>query len=217
MRPLTAHVLAAAGALIFAAGAAMLAGCHERREADVMTSPKDTRRSSGGVDPVEGAEGYEKATFAAGCFWGVEATFRRVGGVAATCVGYTGGHTKEPTYQQVCTDRTGHAEALRVIYDPAEVTYEDLLDVFWRCHDPTTLNRQGPDAGSQYRSAIFYHTPQQEAAARASKARLQQSGKHRRPVVTEIAPASTFWRAEEYHQRYLEKRGQASCHLPEAP
>ena len=158
-----------------------------------------------------------KATFAAGCFWGVEAAFREVEGVVSTSVGYTGGSTENPTYEEVCTDRTGHAEAVEVVYDPEVVSYDELLDFFWSIHDPTTKNRQGPDVGSQYRSAIFYHTPQQEAAARASKARLQQSGKHRRPVVTEIAPASTFWRAEEYHQRYLEKRGQASCHLPEAP
>jgi peptide-methionine (S)-S-oxide reductase len=156
----------------------------------------------------------EKATFAAGCFWGVEATFRQVDGVIDTAVGYTGGHTENPTYEDVCTDRTGHAEAVLVEFDPDVVTYEQLLDVFWKCHDPTQVNRQGPDTGSQYRSAIFTHTPEQQAAAEASKARLDASGAHARPVATEIVPATTFTLAEEYHQRYLEKQGRASCHLP---
>ena len=147
----------------------------------------------------------EKATFAAGCFWGVEATFRRVPGVLDARVGYTGGRVERPTYEQVCSGTTGHAEAIRVEYDPSKVSYEQLLDVFWDCHDPTTLNRQGPDIGTQYRSAIFFHTPEQEAAAIASKEKLQASGRYREPVVTEITPASTFWEAEEYHQRYLEK------------
>jgi peptide-methionine (S)-S-oxide reductase len=155
----------------------------------------------------------EKATFAAGCFWGVEAAFRRVKGVTTTTVGYTGGTMENPTYHDVCTDRTGHAEAVLVKYDPAQVAYEELLQVFWENHDPTTLNRQGPDAGSQYRSAIFYHTPQQEAAARASKERLEQSGRYHRPIVTQIVPSAPFYRAEDYHQQYLEKRGQASCHI----
>lgn len=154
-----------------------------------------------------------KATFAAGCFWGVEASFRRVPGVTATTVGYTGGSTPDPTYEDVCTDRTGHAEAVEVEFDPARVSYEQLLDVFWSSHDPTTLNRQGPDVGSQYRSEIFYHTPEQQAAAEASRQKLEASGKHRRPVVTEIRPAARFYPAEEYHQQYLEKRGQAQCHL----
>ena len=154
-----------------------------------------------------------KATFGAGCFWGVEAAFRRVPGVTATAVGYMGGKTKNPTYQDVCTDETGHAEVVEVSYDPARVTYEDLLHVFWTNHDPTTLNRQGPDIGRQYRSAIFYHTPEQQAAALSSKENLQTSGRFRRPIVTEIAPAAEFYRAEEYHQQYLEKRGLASCHL----
>ncbi len=154
-----------------------------------------------------------KATFAAGCFWGVEAAFRQVPGVKSTAVGYTGGQTKNPTYEQVCTDRTGHAEAVDVEFDPAQVSYEQLLDVFWQNHDPTQLNRQGPDHGSQYRSAIFYHTPQQQAAADASKRRLEESGKLKRPIVTQIVPAAEFYRAEEYHQQYLEKRGQSSCHI----
>ena len=153
----------------------------------------------------------EKATFGAGCFWGVEAAFQEIEGVTSTAVGYSGGRLANPTYQDVCTGRTGHAEVVQVEYDPARVSYDRLLDVFWDNHDPTTVNRQGPDVGEQYRSAIFFHTPEQEAAARASKARLERSGRFRRPIVTEITPASEFWRAEEYHQRYLEKRGLAHC------
>ena len=155
----------------------------------------------------------EKATFGAGCFWGVEVAFRQVPGVVNTAVGYSGGSVDNPTYKEVCTDRTGHAEVVEVEYDPSKVSYEELLNVFWENHDPTTLNRQGPDYGSQYRSAIFFHTPEQEAAARASKERLDRSGRFRRPIVTQIEPAQTFWRAEEYHQQYLEKRGLASCHI----
>lgn len=154
-----------------------------------------------------------KATFGAGCFWGVEETFRVMPGVLATAVGYEGGQVSEPTYEQVCSDRTGHAEVVEVEYDPNVVSYEQLLDVFWKNHDPTTLNRQGPDVGRQYRSAIFFHTPEQEAAATASRDQLNASGRLRRPVVTEIAPAQTFWRAEEYHQQYLHKRGATSCHF----
>jgi peptide-methionine (S)-S-oxide reductase len=153
-----------------------------------------------------------KATFAAGCFWGVEAAFRQLPGVLQTGVGYTDGQTKNPTYEQVCTDRTGHAEAVDVDYDPATLSYDKLLEVFWTNHDPTQLNRQGPDHGSQYRSAIFYHTAEQKAAAEASKQALADSGKLRRPIVTQIVPAAEFYRAEEYHQQYLEKRGQSSCH-----
>jgi peptide-methionine (S)-S-oxide reductase len=155
----------------------------------------------------------EKATFGAGCFWGVEAAFRQIKGVKATAVGYMGGKLKDPTYQDVCTDRTGHAEVVQVEYDPSEVSYEDLLRVFWDNHDPTTLNRQGPDTGTQYRSAIFYHTPEQEAAANASKDALAKSGLYKRPIVTEITAAPEFWRAEDYHQQYLEKRGLAHCNL----
>jgi peptide-methionine (S)-S-oxide reductase len=155
----------------------------------------------------------EKATFAAGCFWGVEATFRSVPGVVSTRVGYTGGSLAHPTYKDVCTNRTGHAEAIEVTYDPKRVTYDELLKVFWQGHDPTTLNRQGPDFGTQYRSAIFYHSPEQEAAARASKDQLESSGTYRRPIVTQIVPAAEFWQAEEYHQQYLEKKGLAHCHL----
>ena len=155
----------------------------------------------------------ETATFAAGCFWGVEATFRQIKGVKATTVGYTGGELENPTYADVCTDRTGHAEAVEVEYDPAEVSYEQLLKVFWENHDPTTVNRQGPDVGTQYRSAIFYHTPQQKTAAEAAKQALAASGKYKREIVTQIVPAQNFWKAEEYHQQYLEKCGGASCHL----
>ena len=149
----------------------------------------------------------EKATFSAGCFWGVEAAFRKVKGVVPTAVGYSGGSLKNPTYEDVCTDKTGHAEVVQVEYDPSRVSYEELLEVFWQIHDPTTLNRQGPDVGTQYRSAIFYHNQQQKAQAEASKEKLQRSGRYKRPIVTEITPASEFYRAEEYHQQYFEKRG----------
>lgn len=155
----------------------------------------------------------ETATFGAGCFWGVEETFRQVPGVVETTVGYLGGHMKNPTYQDVCTDETGHAEVVQVKYDPAKVSYDQLLDVFWSNHDPTTLNRQGPDWGKQYRSAIFFHTPEQEREARASKDKTQASGRFRRPIVTEITPASTFYPAEDYHQKYLAKRGLSHCHI----
>jgi len=155
----------------------------------------------------------EKATFGAGCFWGVEEEFRQMPGVVSTQVGYSGGALDNPTYEQVCTDRTGHAEVVQVEYDPAQVSYEQLLDRFWSLHDPTTLNRQGPDFGSQYRSAIYYHTPEQREAAEASRKRQEASGAYRRPIVTEITPASVFWRAEEYHQQYLAKRGGGSCHV----
>jgi peptide-methionine (S)-S-oxide reductase len=155
----------------------------------------------------------EKATFAAGCFWGVEATFRRLAGVTATRVGYTGGHMNNPTYKDVCTDSTGHAEGVEVTFDPAEISFDKLLDVFWENHDPTQLNRQGPDWGTQYRSAIFFHSPEQEAAAKASKERLEKSHRFSKPIVTQIVPAETFYEAEDYHQQYLEKRGLATCHI----
>jgi peptide-methionine (S)-S-oxide reductase len=153
------------------------------------------------------------ATFGAGCFWGVEAAFRQIPGVTKTEVGYAGGAMADPTYEDVCTDRTGHAEVVQVEYDAARVSYDELLRVFWENHDPTTLNRQGPDVGSQYRSAIFYHSPEQEAAAKRSKDELDKSGRFRRPIVTEVLPAPAFYRAEEYHQQYLEKRGLSHCHL----
>lgn len=147
----------------------------------------------------------QKATFGAGCFWGVEATFRKVDGVVETGVGYTGGDTAKPSYEEVCTGRTGHAEAVQLQFDPARVSYGELLDVFWDLHDPTTLNRQGPDVGTQYRSAIYVHDAEQEAAATASKERLQQAGRYREHIVTEIVPAGEFHRAEDYHQQYFEK------------
>ncbi len=154
-----------------------------------------------------------KATFAAGCFWGVEATFRQLPGVISTRVGYTGGNSPNPTYKEVCTDRTGHAEAVEIEYDPAKLSYDQLLDVFWENHDPTQLNRQGPDWGTQYRSAIFYHTAEQEAAAKASKELLEKHRRFSKPIVTQIVPEVPFFEAEDYHQQYLEKRGMASCHI----
>lgn len=154
-----------------------------------------------------------RATFAAGCFWGVEAAFRRVPGVTGTCVGYTGGTLANPTYRDVCTGRTGHAEAVQVDYDPSVVSYDALLDVFWGAHDPTQLDRQGADVGEQYRSAIFFHDPEQQAEALKSKQALVASGRFRTPIVTAIAPDATFWMAEDYHQQYVEKRGIAAGRL----
>lgn len=170
-----------------------------------MPSPTAAKRQPGAIT--------QTALFGAGCFWGVEASFRQVPGVLATRVGYAGGATDHPTYEQVCTDRTGHAEVVEVTYDPSRVNYDTLLNVFWENHDPTTRNRQGPDVGTQYRSVVFYATPEQKAAATTSRDALQSSGKLQRPVVTEIEPAPAFHPAEEYHQRYLEKRGLASCHI----
>ena len=152
------------------------------------------------------------ATFAAGCFWGVEEAFRTAEGVIDTAVGYSGGQAENPTYEQVCTGQTGHAEAVQVEFDPEQISYDALLELFWNCHDPTQRNRQGPDVGSQYRSAIFTHDPAQREAATASLARLEASGKCSGPIATEIAEAGPFWRAEEYHQQYLHKRGGGSCH-----
>jgi peptide-methionine (S)-S-oxide reductase len=155
----------------------------------------------------------EKATFGAGCFWGVQAAFDRIPGVVETLVGYEGGAAENPTYRQVCTDGTGHAEVLQVTFDPEKVSYAQLLDAFFNEHNPTQLNRQGPDHGAQYRSVIFYHSPQQKAAADAAITRLTEEKKFSRPIVTQVTPAETFWPAEEYHQKYLEKRGAASCHI----
>ena len=155
----------------------------------------------------------QKATFAAGCFWGVEAAFRQIKGVRRTTVGYSGGTLENPGYRDVCSGRTGHAEAIEIEYDPMEVSYDELLQVFWENHDPTTLNRQGPDVGTQYRSVIFYHDEEQTLAAIRSKAELASSGRYRNPIVTEIVPAAQFYRAEEYHQQYLEKRGLATCKI----
>lgn len=153
------------------------------------------------------------ATFGAGCFWGVEETFRQLPGVVSTAVGYMGGATENPTYEDVCTDTTGHAEVVHVEYDPDKISYSDLLKVFWENHDPTTVNRQGPDVGTQYRSVIFFHSPEQEAEAKQSKDLLAQSGKYEKPIVTQIVPAQPFYKAEEYHQQYLAKRGLSTCHI----
>lgn len=166
------------------------------------------------LQPSSAPARQQTATFAAGCFWGVEAAFRQVPGVISTAVGYTGGHLANPTYKDVCAGKTGHAEAVELVFDPDKVSFEQLLRVFWSIHDATQVNRQGPDVGAQYRSAIFYHDEAQKAAAVASRDALQASGKLRRKIATEITPASTFYRAEDYHQQYLEKRGMASCHKP---
>ena len=149
----------------------------------------------------------EKATFGAGCFWGIEAGFRKIKGVSDVAVGYAGGETDNPTYEEVCTGTTGHAEVVEVHFDPNQITFEDLLGVFWNLHDPTTLNRQGPDMGTQYRSAILYHSENQLESAIISLANQSASGEHLNPIVTEITPHRTFYRAEEYHQRYFEKQG----------
>lgn len=156
----------------------------------------------------------EKATFGAGCFWGVEAAFAAIPGVTATAVGYEGGALENPSYKDVCTDQTGHAEVVELDFDPERVSYDALVDAFFRLHDPTTMNRQGPDWGTQYRSVIFTHSPEQERVARARIEELTAAGAYKpRRIVTQVVPASIFWRAEEYHQKYLEKRGAASCHI----
>ena len=153
----------------------------------------------------------KKATFAAGCFWGVEELFRTLKGVCSTDVGYIGGHTKNPTYKEVCYENTMHAEAVEVVYDPTQISFDELIQLFWENHNPTTLNRQGPDVGTQYRSAVFFHDSEQEDIAKRTKDELDKSDKFSKPIVTEIVPAQTFYRAEEYHQEYLFKRGKGSC------
>jgi len=168
------------------------------------------QRDNSGRGPMNETN-HSEAVFAAGCFWGVEATFRQVKGVVDATVGYTGGTVASPTYKQVCTTNTGHAEAVRVVFDPSIVSYERLLEVFWACHNPTTLNRQGPDAGTQYRSAIFFRDADQQKIALASREAMAKSGKFARDIVTEITKAGEFYLAEEYHQRYLEKRGAPAC------
>jgi peptide-methionine (S)-S-oxide reductase len=155
----------------------------------------------------------EKATFGAGCFWGVEVEFGRTQGVIETAVGYEGGQTERPSYKDVCTDRTGHAEVVEMTFDPEKVKYEQLVEAFFNLHDPTQLNRQGPDWGTQYRSAIFFHSPEQEATAKKVIEKLTAKQKFRKPIVTQVVPAETFWKAEDYHQKYLEKRGAVSCHI----
>ncbi|OPZ16082.1 MAG: Peptide methionine sulfoxide reductase MsrA [candidate division BRC1 bacterium ADurb.BinA364] len=191
---------------------ASLAAC--RPGGEVRAIHAQDERAAAAPAAAEGAETMEKASFAAGCFWGVELAFRQLPGVADTQVGYMGGRTENPTYKDVCYKNTGHAETVEVTFDPARISYDDLLKAFWEMHDPTQVNRQGPDVGDQYRSAIFFHTPEQEKAAIASKEALERSGKHKKPIATQIVKAAVFWRAEEYHQRYLEKNGLASCHLP---
>jgi peptide-methionine (S)-S-oxide reductase len=180
-----------------------LVGCSDRQELKPMTA-------SDGMNANIGDTNLQVATFGAGCFWGVEATFRQTEGVRQTAVGYAGGSVENPTYEQVCSDRTGHAEVVQVKFDPAVVSYDQLLDVFFKGHDPTQLNRQGPDVGNQYRSIVFYHSDQQKAAAEAAIQHHQP--RFGRDIVTAVEPAPTFWRAEEYHQQYLEKRGLSSCH-----
>lgn len=160
---------------------------------------------------AEGKRMTEKAIFAAGCFWGVEDAFLKIKGVIATTVGYTGGHLQKPTYEAVCSDKTGHVEAVLIEYDPSQVSYDKLLDLFWQIHDPTQLNKQGPDVGSQYRSVIFFYSKEQESAAIVSKEKLQRSSRYKGKIMTEILPAADFWPAEEYHQKYLQKKGRASC------
>jgi peptide-methionine (S)-S-oxide reductase len=183
---------------------------NERASTAASSNLGDSAKSA---DASANAARLQTATFGAGCFWGVEAEFRREPGVVDASVGYEGGTMVNPTYKDVCTDRTGHAEVVQVKFDPSRVSYERLLELFFEMHDPTTRNRQGPDFGSQYRSVIFYYTPEQQRAAEETKSRLDKSGRFARPIVTQIVPAAEFYRAEEYHQRYLEKRGEASCHV----
>lgn len=154
-----------------------------------------------------------RATFSAGCFWGVEEIFGKISGVKSIMVGYTGGHKENPTYEEVCDGKTGHAEAVQVEYDPTEISYEDLLKIFWTRHDPTTHNRQGPDVGEQYRSVVFFHSEEQKRIAERVKREFEASGRFGRPIVTDITPVGTFWRAEEYHQKYFEKGGAGACHI----
>ncbi len=187
-------------------------GCSDPAVAGSV-DPYDVGDGIVAIDLTAKDENVEKAVFAAGCFWGVEAAFRSLDGVKSTAVGYTGGKKNEPTYRQVCSGNTGHAEAVLVEFDPEKVAYEQLLDIFWSNHNPTTKDRQGPDVGTQYRSGIFYQTPEQQALATESIKKLEESGRFSKPIVTEISPASTFWCAEDYHQQYLEKRGLSTCHV----
>ena len=166
--------------------------------------------------PTTGAKSTQLATFGGGCFWGVEESFRTLKGVTHTAVGFEGGTMDKPSYRDVCTDRTGHAEVVQIEFDPSIISYDQLLDTFWKIHDPTQVNRQGPDYGTQYRTVIFYHSPEQQAQAEASKKRLAASGKFKKPIATAIEPAKTFWKAEEYHQQYLLKNGLSNCHVPTA-
>jgi peptide-methionine (S)-S-oxide reductase len=188
---------------------------HDRSQPDRDAGQGSAASRIATAAPSDSTKGrpMKKATFGAGCFWGVEATFRRIPGVIDAAVGYAGGHTTDPTYKEVCTDRTGHAEVVQVEYDPSKVSYHKLLEVFWSSHDPTQVNRQGPDYGTQYRTVIFYHDDEQKAEAEASKQKLDASHRFSAPIATQIVPAGPFYRAEEYHQRYLEKRGLENCHI----
>lgn len=181
------------------------------RIAMAETENKEAMKTSN--DMTEDMGHMEKAMFGAGCFWGVEAAFRQIEGVTATAVGYAGGSTEDPSYKDVCSGETGHAEVVQVTYDPSRVSYDKLLEVFWNEHDPTQVNRQGPDIGEQYRSVIFYENDAQKKAAEMSKKELAESGKYKRPIATSIEPAPTFYKAEEYHQQYLEKRGLSTCRI----
>ncbi len=194
--------------LTFALFALAVGGCFTLEESNLMSNAENKIDQSGLSDSSGPTE---TALFGGGCFWGVEAAFRNEEGVTATAAGYSGGTADNPSYREVCSGSTGHAEVVQVQYDPSQVSYERLLEVFWSAHDPTTLNRQGPDVGTQYRSAIFYINEEQAATAKASKAAHEASNRFGRPIVTEIAPATTFYAAEEYHQQYLEKSGRASC------
>jgi peptide-methionine (S)-S-oxide reductase len=189
-------------------------GCFEKKEAVKMNSSQVQNNTVQTTELAGEPSQYKKATFTAGCFWGVETAFSEMPGVISTTVGYTGGTTENPSYKQVCSGTTGHAEAVEITYDPSRVSYEQLLEVFWNIHDPTTYNRQGPDVGAQYRSAIFYHTPEQLAEAKNSIEKLERSGRFEGSIVTEIKPAAKFYPAEEYHQQYLKKQGKISCHRP---
>lgn len=195
-----------------------IGGCTRSSETSQAAAPQPA--AAGMTAPSTPAENNTKenkmaiAMFGAGCFWGVEETFRTMPGVIGTKVGYAGGKLDNPTYKDVCTDRTGHAEVVQITYDPTKINYTTLLDTFWKCHDPTQMNRQGPDYGTQYRTVIFYTTPEQQKEAEASKMSLAGSGKWKRPIATAIEPAPTFWPAEDYHQQYLFKRGEANCHVP---
>ena len=198
---------------LLAVGIGVLAFVMGADAGDKNSTPKQepSKATTGEHDMSD--QNYKTAMFGAGCFWGVEASYRQVEGVKETAVGYAGGSVDNPTYKQVCYSGTGHAEVVRVIYDPSKVSYDDLLKVFWENHDPTQLNRQGPDVGDQYRSAIFYYDDDQKAAAMASKQTLDKSGDYKRPIVTQVESAPEFWMAEDYHQQYLEKRGLSTCRI----
>ena len=204
----------AGGALALALIAVAAGGCRPTQEPTPMDPTDESNRraapGAGAAGSDEAPETTQTATFAAGCFWGVEATFRKVPGVVDTAVGYAGGHTDSPTYEQVCSKTTGHAEVVQVEFDPATITYDGLLEVFWRCHDPTQLNRQGPDSGTQYRSAVFYTDDEQKRITESLIGKLKEKGLK---VVTQLAPATIFWPAEDYHQDYLERTGRPSCHV----